>query len=397
MEARYFIKMKIAIVTAFYSPAICGVKQVVEELAERLVKDGHEVHVYCSDSDKEKRLEEKEIVINGVKVHRCKYWFRVSRFAYVWPSVYSKLMKEDFDIIHTHVFGHAHTFFGALVAKKKKIAHVHTTHCPWTEGHRSLLARMFLFVSYRTIGKLSFKWSDKIIAITPWEIEYIKKWGGKDDQIIVIPNGMDEILYKKVENNNFKKKYGIKGKVILFLGRLNVTKGPDKLVLAFKEILKERKDVSLVFVGPDEGMLQKVKELSKDMENVHILGAIRGKPNLAEAYQAADVYALPSYREGLPLTLFEAMASGLPIVASPVNGVSYEMKDNENGFFVQYGDVENLKKRILEILNDEKLSKKFSENNKRRAKDYSWDKIYKKTLDVYEKAIGKHKSKASST
>ena len=67
---------------------------------------------------------------------------------------------------------------------------------------------------------------------------------------------------------------------------------------------------------------------------MHCLGAIRGKENIAEMYQAADMYVLPSYREGLPLTLFEAMASGLPIVASPVNGIPYEMKEPENGFFI---------------------------------------------------------------
>ena len=63
--------MKIAFVTAFYDPTIGGVEKVVQEFAERLVKEGNEVHVYCSDSDKEKRLKEKEVVISGVRVHRC--------------------------------------------------------------------------------------------------------------------------------------------------------------------------------------------------------------------------------------------------------------------------------------------------------------------------------------
>ena len=64
-------------------------------------------------------------------------------------------------------------------------------------------------------------------------------------------------------------------------------------------------------------------------------------------YQAADVYVLPSYREGLPLTLFEAMASGLPIVASPVNGVPFEMSEPENGFFSNFGDLKSLEENIF--------------------------------------------------
>ena len=104
-------------------------------------------------------------------------------------------------------------------------------------------------------------------------------------------------------------------------------------------------------------------------------------------YQAADVYVLPSYREGLPLTLFEAMASGLPIVASPVNGVPYEMKQPENGFFVKYGNITQLEKRICQLLDDKKLSYQISQNNLKRAKAYDWDIIYKKTTDLYKKLI----------
>ncbi|MEM4245388.1 MAG: glycosyltransferase, partial [Candidatus Nanoarchaeia archaeon] len=68
--------MKIAHITMFYEPAICGVKQVVRELAERQVKHGHEVHVFCCNSDKEKRLPTGSKNINGVKVHYLPYWFR---------------------------------------------------------------------------------------------------------------------------------------------------------------------------------------------------------------------------------------------------------------------------------------------------------------------------------
>ena len=117
------------------------------------------------------------------------------------------------------------------------------------------------------------------------------------------------------------------------------------------------------------------------------LGPIKGKEKIAEMYQAADVYVLPSYREGLPLTLFEAMASGLPIIASPVNGVPYEMKQPENGFFVNYGDIESLEKNILKILDDKKLSKKISVNNIRKSKQYDWDIIYKKYMKEYEDLI----------
>ena len=122
---------------------------------------------------------------------------------------------------------------------------------------------------------------------------------------------------------------------------------------------------------------------------MHCLGALRGKEKIAEMYQAADVYVLPSYREGLPLTLFEAMASGLPIVASPVNGIPYEMKDPENGFLVRYGDIENLEKSIIELIDNKELSRTISKNNIDKAKKYNWDIIAKRTIGLYKEILKK--------
>ncbi len=101
-------------------------------------------------------------------------------------------------------------------------------------------------------------------------------------------------------------------------------------------------------------------------------------------YQAADVFALPSYREGLPLTLFEAMASGLPMVVSPVNGVPYEVEDGKNGLFVQYGDVAGLADKISYLLDNKKVASGMSKVNRERAKGYDWDSIYRRTEALYK-------------
>ena len=78
------------------------------------------------------------------------------------------------------------------------------------------------------------------------------------------------------------------------------------------------------------------------------------------------------------------MASGLPIVASPVNGVPYEMKEGENGFLVNYGDINGFKEKIIKLLDDKKLARRISENNIKKSKNYQWDIISKKTLILYE-------------
>jgi len=379
--------MRIAYISPFYQPAICGVGRVVCELAERAVKAGHEVHVFCADTDKYKRLGLKDEVINGVNVHRCHSLFKVANFAYVWPSVLWKLYSYDFDVIHTHAFGHAHSFFGALVAKLRGIPHVHTTHCCWTDSFRSLPGRIMLKLAYPTFGKLTFKWASSIIAITPWETGYIKRYGGKDRQIKIIPNGMDESFFKEIRPNNFKKEIGINGRMVLFFGRLNMTKGPDKFVLAARELLKLYKDVEFVMVGPDEGMKAKIVRMISDEKRIHLLDPIRDRKKVVEMYQAADVFVLPSYREGLPLTLFEAMASGLPMVVSPVNGVPYEVEDGKNGIFVKYGDIEGLVANVSLLLDDRKLASAMSKANKARAASYGWNAIFDRTVSLYQAVV----------
>ena len=378
--------MKIAHVCPFYKPAICGVGQVVYELTQRQLKEGHEVHVYTSDWDKNKRIKQKEEIIEGVYVHRCYHWFRAVNFVTIWPSVFFKLLKQNFDVVHSHISGHAHAILAAFATKIKKIRHIHTTHCPWTDAYRNKIGVYGYYISKYTYIPILFKMVDKVIAITPWEIEFLLSYGCDKDKIKIIPNGMSDIFYKKIKNNDFRRKIKIsdKDKMVLFFGRLNITKGIDKLIEVAKEISKERKEIYFVFRGPDEGMKNLVEKSSKENRNIILIKETRNKEEIAKTYQAADVYVLPSYREGLPLTLFEAMASGLPVIASPVNGIPYEMKEPENGFLVKYGDLSSLKKRILQILDDKKLAKKISENNKEKAKNYDWDLIYKKTMGLYK-------------
>jgi len=372
--------MKIAFICPYYDPAIDGPKQVIKELASRLVKDNHEVHVYTSDSDKYKTIKKKEEIIDNIKIHRCYSYFKIANFVNFFPSVFIKLLKEDFDIIHTHVYGHPHVFFASLAAKIKNIKLIHTTHCPWTDSNRSLTGKILLKLTYSTLSKFAVNLSNKIIAITPWELEFFKKY--KLNKPIIIPNGVNNLFFEKIKNN-FKKNLNIKGKIVLFFGRLNITKGVDKLILAAKEILKERRDIYFLIIGPDEGIKNDLIRLINKNKNILLLDPIYDRKKIAEMYQASDIYVLPSYREGLPLTLFEAMASGLPIIASPVNGIPYEMNEN-NGIFVNYGDIQGLKQAILKILANPNLARKYALNNKKTALKYKWDLIYQRTLELYK-------------
>ncbi|MEK6889300.1 MAG: glycosyltransferase family 4 protein [Nanoarchaeota archaeon] len=377
--------MKIAHVCSEYRPAISGVGQVVEELAKRQVKAGHEVHVYAPDWDKKNKIKEREEIIDGIHVHRIKHIARIANFATLFPGVFYELVKGKYDVIHSHVFGHLHFVLSAIAAKLTKAKHIHTTHCPWTDAHRSLIGNLGILISYNIFSRFALQITDKIIAITPWELDFIRKYGGNEKKIIVLPNGMAEEFFIKIKNNDFKKKQGIKKEMVLFFGRLSVTKGPDKFVEIAHLVLKKRPDARFVIRGPDEGMLAIVKKKIGNEKRIILLEATRERKDILKMYQAADVFVMPSFREGLPLTLFEAMASGLPVVASPVNGIPYEMKDKRNGFLIEYGDNEKFAEKIIELIDDKKLRNSISKNNLSKSKNYKWDDITKKTLALYKK------------
>ncbi|MDO8509318.1 MAG: glycosyltransferase family 4 protein [Nanoarchaeota archaeon] len=376
--------MKIAHVCPEYRPAISGVGQVVEELAKRQVALGHEVHVFTPDWDKEQRIKQKEEIIDDIYVHRCRHLIRVANFETIWPSVLTRLVDGRFDIIHSHLFGHFHFVLSSIASTFTKAKHIHTTHCPWSDAYRSVPGRIGMLISYNIFSRIAIKMTSRIIAITPWELDFIEKYGGSKDKISVVPNGMSKDFFKKIKSNDFKKNNNIKGDLVLFFGRLSPTKSPDKFVEIAKLILKERKNVIFVIRGPDEGLKQKVIDMIGEEKKIILLEATRDREEIIKMYQSADIFVMPSYREGLPLTLFEAMASGLPVVATPVNGIPYEMEDVKNGYLVPYENIEMFKDKIIGLLKNKKLRKKISANNLLKAKSYDWDKISKKTEEIYK-------------
>ncbi len=386
--------MIIAHVCPYYTPAIGGVKQVVEELAKRQVAAGHEVHVFTSDWDKEKRVEVLDEIIDGVNVHRCKHYLKVSKFSTVWPGVYKKLLELNPNVIHAHVTGHLHPYLAKRAAKKLNAKFIITTHCPW-ESKRSLVGTIANFISYEFFPVL--KHADAVIAITPWEHKFLRYEGVKSENIHTIPNGMDKIFFEKIEPNMFKEKHNIPKdhKIALFFGRLSYTKNPQMFINIADAVLREREasqrstDATFVICGPDEGELADIKEMISNLypgvkKNIRLLPPTRDRKEVVEMYQAADIYLLPSRREGLPLTLFEAYASGLPVIGSAVNGVPYELKDGVNGFLLPSSSIERFIKNTHFLLDAKDVRLLMADTNKTKAKDFDWDLISKGTMDVYK-------------
>jgi glycosyltransferase involved in cell wall biosynthesis len=153
------------------------------------------------------------------------------------------------------------------------------------------------------------------------------------------------------------------GGTVLFLGAFGKRKGVYDLIEAIPAVVAERGDVVFEMGGDQE-----VAEVSTLIEgrgvdrNVKMLGWVRGSDKLA-AFARAHVYALPSYDEGLPIGVLEAMAAGLPVVTTPVGGIPEVVKNNVNGIIISPGDVRALSVALLKLLGDAALRDRMSRAN----------------------------------
>ena len=179
--------------------------------------------------------------------------------------------------------------------------------------------------------------------------------------VIYIPNGVDIELYKASSTINHQPS------TILFVGRKNdPVKGFSILERALKLVKKIIPQTELLVAGGD---------LPQD--------------KVLRLYQKADLFVLPSLSEGFPLTLLEAWASKLPVVATKVGELPYLIKDGVNGYLVDSGSAQKLSVAIIKALKNRNLAK-LGENGYNQAKEYTWEKTARETIKVYQKICLKY-------
>jgi glycosyltransferase involved in cell wall biosynthesis len=153
------------------------------------------------------------------------------------------------------------------------------------------------------------------------------------------------------------------GGALLFLGALNRGKGVYDLIDAMEAVVRDRPGVVLELGGDQD--VAEVERLVTEKglsDNVRTLGWVRGREKL-DAFARAHAYVLPSYCEGLPISLLEAMSAGLPVVTTPVGGIPEVVKHGVNGLMITPGDVRGLADSILTLLGDGALRETMGATN----------------------------------
>ncbi len=211
-------------------------------------------------------------------------------------------------------------------------------------------------------------------------------------KIRVVPNGVDPQSFKPAKDPAaIKQQFKLDDNpCVLFVGSLIPRKGLHFLVDIAGKILKEHASTKFLIVGKGPLKDQFVNAINKrGFWNSFLFVDSLNEDMLAAAYNAADVFVLPSLQEGQGIVLLEAEASGKPVVAFNVGGVPEAMRDGETGFLAELGDTDKFANAVAKLLSDVELREKMGEDARKFVvENFTWDLCAQKMLRVYREALG---------
>jgi glycosyltransferase involved in cell wall biosynthesis len=282
------------------------------------------------------------------------------------------------DIVHIHFSSRASFYRKSVFVlagrafRKRMILHAHGG-----EFH------LFYDVESSSLGKWYIRWilnqADRLLVVSRQWQEFYRRIYTRSEPIV---------LHNPVYCPPLCSDRGEGLPVLLTLGRLKQGKGTYDLLEAIPKILEQHPEAELWLGG--DGDVEEVERLlqAKPWGNhVRLLGWVTGTRK-DEVLACASVFVLPSYNEGLPLSILEAMAHGLPVVSTPVGGIPEAVVDGETGFLVEPGDVEAIAQKINLLLSDAELRGRMGRNGYRRAlEQFEVGVIIRQLFNIYDELL----------
>jgi glycosyltransferase involved in cell wall biosynthesis len=354
-----------------------GVFTATMQWAKGLVRRGCDVNIFfLTQSEEAKGLLPSE--------HIHFHYFTTSNFLPNLSALVTFLIYDHPDVIHINF-----AWFGPLAIFKKrmfKTPFIYTLHGlpqPWLEP--SLLYKIAYTVEHGLLRFVASQ-SSVVVVVSNYVKEMLKKRYGVDSEVIY--HGIDADKFKPRNKTESKRRLGYKKTdfIILFVGKLHPCKDPLILIRSIYEMVNLNPNMRLVMAGAGELYEELRTEIHRLnlLRYVELLGFVKHE-EIRLWYDAADVYVLTSVSEAFGTTLLEAMASGLPVIASKV-GACPEIVGNAGILFNQ-GDHISLARELMTLASDEELSKILRIKSLERVREvFSWDDKIDKYWELYKKA-----------
>jgi len=383
--------VKIAQVCPYFLPSEGGVERHVLNTSEELARRGHEVHVFTNAQSRDMGLLPSQDQVRNIPVHRFKPVAKLGEFGSLWPGFFPEILAGGFDVIHAHSFRHPHTDISAWSGRLSGSKSVLTSHSPFhPPGVRGPLARGLVPLYDRVVAPFTLRAFDNVVALTPGEAELLASLGAPRGRISVIPNGVESIHFQTADYRAFERKFGLDGTVLLYLGRINRTKGLDTLLQSFAYVAKEHNDARLVLAGPatskeEVDYLDMLNQLTQKLgvsQRVTFTGRLTEEDKLA-ALERCSLFVLPSVYEPFGIVLLEAAAHGKVIVSTRTEGPQSIIRHGVNGVLVQPGDPTALAVSLVRVLSDEPYRARLSSEARAMALGYTWGAIVDRLESIY--------------
>lgn len=296
-----------------------------------------------------------------------------------------ELIRDNaIDIVNPqHFMPMVYSYYGSKITNSKRL--VYTLHSKWE-------IEMLPF-RWKIAARTILKNSDGIIGVNGSITGYAQKFfripGSKAFTIL---NGVDIDAYSKSDKRGYiRSRLGIKDneKAIGMVANLKKVKNHSMLLNAFNALLKEYKDIKLLLIGEGydndpENTEPEIKEFIKQRGLSDTVSLLGYRDDVADILNGLDIFCLTSYKEGLPISMIEAMAAGLPLVGTDVDGIRDVVIPERNGLLVKIDDVDGLKNTLYNLLKDEHLRKKMGLESKRMTSEtYSLDACIKHYEDLF--------------
>ena len=384
------VQTKLCIVTHTFLPHVGGIEKVVNEQSKRLLQKNFEHMVVTNRIGTPKHY-----VVDGVNVEcyeSLNTGFRLG-IPYSIPTVPSfgtflKAVKSS-KIVHAHGHPYLTSLIAAKLAKRYNKPFVLTQHNTFIE-YENFFDKVER-LNDLTVGKETLKDADKIITVSNATKDYVLSLGAKPRKVKVMYNGVDLERFRPLagKREEMRKKHGIpqNSKVAITVRRLVFKNGIDTLIESANLAVKKNPNITFLVVGkgPDQSSVHmRAKQLGIE-NNFRLTGFVKDE-DLPFYYNADDFFVLPSKSgEGLPLVALEAMACGLPVIATDVGGIS-EVLLEKWGRLVPANQPERLAKAVLEFANEDFSSRK-KELRATVEEKFSWDKNVERLVEIYEELI----------
>lgn len=361
--------MKILHVSSTYPPVLGGMEKVVRILATMQASNDMQARVLTSNHGAKKAQPTEPIPVKRLKSF-------VFLNTAIMPMLLTTLLKEKRQtIVHLHIT-QAYTpemvWLAAKIKRFNYIAHIHIDTPPSTRAG-------ILLVPYKKLVlKRVLKAAAYVVVFTDDQKQVmVDRYGLLPAKVQVVPNGVEQQFYTRKP-----RKMHVKPR-LLFVGRLEFQKNIPMLLKSLDGI-SELFETRLVGNGDQA---EEMKALAKELKlkNLTFAGRKSGGELLKE-YNNADIFVLTSEREGMPLVLLEAMAMGLPIIATDVTGNRDVVRHGKTGYLVKLGDTKAFQNSLLDIKSHPERYRIFSARAQQISEQYAWEKVCKKLLTLYKKA-----------